>query len=138
MSILVAITVAVIFAAAVFLLTGRDLKGVAMGIFLLGHAANLAIVAASRSPLRKVPPVLGPEGRLTGAEADPLPQALVLTAIVIGFALQAFLLSLLVVTWRRTRSLQVDELRDPAKPHDQPQAAPEPPRVEAVEQEVGA
>lgn len=112
MSLILAITVGVIFAVSIFLLTGRELKGIAMGVFLLGHGANLAIVAVSRSPLGKTPPILGPHGVITGAEADPLPQALILTAIVIGFAVQAFLLSLLVLIWRRTRTLEIDTLRD--------------------------
>ena len=110
--VVIAITVGVIFAAAVFLLTGRDLKGIAMGVFLLSHGANLAIIAVSRSPLHKTPPVLGEAGLISGLEADPLPQALILIAIVIGFAVQAFLLSLLVLTWRRSRTLNIDQLRD--------------------------
>ena len=112
MSVILAITVGVVFAVSVFLLTGRELKGIAMGVFLLGHGANLAIIAVSRSPAGKTPPILGGHGAVTGTEVDPLPQALILTAIVIGFAVQAFLLSLLVLTWRRTRTLDVDELRD--------------------------
>ena len=112
MSLLLAITVAVIFACSIFLLTGRELKGMAMGVFLLGHGANLTIIAVSRSPLTKLPPILGEHGAVAGNEVDPLPQALILTAIVIGFAVQALLLSLLVLTWRRTRTLNVDELRD--------------------------
>ena len=112
MSLILAITVGVVFAASIFLLTGRELKGVAMGVFLLGHGANLAIIAVSRSPLGRTPPILGPHGAIAGTEADPLPQALILTAIVIGFAVQAFLLSLLVLTWRRTRTLEIDVLRD--------------------------
>ena len=112
MSLILAITVGVLFAASVFLLTGRELKGIAMGVFLLGHGANLALIAVSRSPLGRTPPILGPHGAIAGTEADPLPQALILTAIVIGFAVQAFLLSLLVLIWRRSRSLEIDELRD--------------------------
>jgi multicomponent Na+:H+ antiporter subunit C len=117
MSLILAMTVGVVFAASVFLLTGRELKGIAMGVFLLGHGANLAIIAVSRSPLGRTPPILGPHGTASGTEADPLPQALILTAIVIGFAVQAFLLSLLVLMWRRTRTLEIDVLRDAV--HDQ-------------------
>ena len=111
MSLILAITVGVAVACSIFLLTGRELKGIAMGVFLLGSAANLAIVAVSRSPLTKTPPILGLHGTVSGFEADPLPQALILTAIVIGFAVQAFLLSLLVLIWRRTGTLEIDELR---------------------------
>lgn len=116
MTLLLAITVGILFAASVYLLMSRELKAVAMGVFLLGHAGNLAIIAVSRDPLGRLAPVLGPHGELLGNEVDPLPQALILTAIVIGFALQALLLTLLVVTWRRTRTLEVDELASPDLP----------------------
>ena len=111
MTLLTAITVGVLFAAAVYLLLSKELKAVAMGVFLLGHAANLSILSVSRSPLGGRPPVLGENGQILGNEVDPLPQALILTAIVIGFAVQAFLLTLIVVTWRRTRTLELHELR---------------------------
>lgn len=108
MTFLTSLIVGVIFAAAIYLMLGRELKGVCMGVFLLGHGANLSIIATSRSPLSLQPPVL------TGAPldqlVDPLPQALILTAIVIGFAVQAFLLTLLVITWRRSQTLELKEL----------------------------
>ena len=116
MTILTAIMVAVIFAAATFLMLGRELKGVCMGVFLLGHGANLAILSSSTSPIGKLAPVLGGSASL-GDLADPLPQALILTAIVIGFAVQAFLLTLLVLTWRRNQTLEIDELAVEADAH---------------------
>lgn len=109
MTLLISIMVGVIFASAVYLMLGRELKGVCMGVFLLAHGANLTLLASSGSPIGKLPPVLGasvPFERLV----DPLPQALILTAIVIGFAVQAFLLTLLVVTWRKNQTLELDEL----------------------------
>jgi multicomponent Na+:H+ antiporter subunit C len=108
MTILTAVMVGVIFAAATYLMLGRELKGVCMGVFLLGHGANLAIIATSRSPIGLKPPVLGTAG--LSELVDPLPQALILTAIVIGFAVQAFLLTLLVITWRRNNTLELEEL----------------------------
>ncbi|MAE67638.1 MAG: hypothetical protein CMJ18_25575 [Phycisphaeraceae bacterium] len=109
MTFLTAIMVGVIFASATFLMLGRELKGVCMGVFLLGHGANLAIISSSTSPLGRIAPVLG-DGIDLGQYADPLPQALILTAIVIGFAVQAFLLTLLVLTWRRAQTLELSEL----------------------------
>lgn len=109
MTILTALMVGVIFASSVYLMLGRELKGVCMGVFLLGHGANLAIISSSTSPIGKVPPVLT-DGVALGQYVDPLPQALILTAIVIGFAVQAFLLTLLVLTWRRSQTLEMDEL----------------------------
>ena len=109
MTVLTSIIVGVMFAASTFLMLGRELKGVCMGVFLLGHGANLAILASSRSPVGKLPPVLAEHIGLEQL-VDPLPQALILTAIVIGFAVQAFLLTLLVVTWRKNQTLEVSEL----------------------------
>ncbi len=109
MTVLIAIMIGVIFAAATFLMLGRELKGVCMGVFLLGHGANLAILSVSGSPVGKLPPILGEGGELATL-VDPLPQALILTAIVIGFAIQAFLLTMLVLTWRRAGTLEVSEL----------------------------
>lgn len=109
MTLLTCIMIGVIFAASIYLMLGGELKEVCMGVFLLGHGANLTIIAASRSPIGLFPPVLG-QGYAMDRLVDPLPQALILTAIVIGFAVQAFLLTLLVVTWRRARSLEIDEL----------------------------
>ena len=109
MTILTALMVGVIFAASIYLMLGRELKGVCMGVFLLGHGANLAIIAASRSPIGKQVPVLE-DGTALSSYVDPLPQALILTAIVIGFAVQAFLLTLLVLTWRHSQTLEIDKL----------------------------
>lgn len=135
MTFLTALTVGIIFAAAVYMLMGRELKGVAMGMFLLGHAANLAIIAGSGSPVGKVPPILGPDGAVPPEAVDPLPQALILTAIVIGFAVQAFLLTLLVLTWRRNRTVVLDELESgrPASAPDAGQTGLERPPVTAGE-----
>ena len=71
----------------------RSLTRIVVGIGLIGNGANLLLVVAGSRP--GVPPIVG---RLTGA-TDPIPQALVLTAIVIGFALQAFLLALAWRSW---------------------------------------
>ncbi len=118
MTLLVSVCVGVLFAASIYMMMGRELKGVAMGVFLLGHAANLAIIAVSQSPLGKSPPVLQPDGSMLGTEVDPLPQALILTAIVIGFAVQAFLLTLLVLTWRRSQTMNLDDLARDEAPTD--------------------
>lgn len=114
MTVLLAICVAVIFAVSIYLMLGRELKGVAMGVFLLSHGAHLGIIAMSGQPLTvaggqaqpKGPPIVGH----AASPVDPLPQALVLTSIVISFAVMAFLLTLLVVTHRRAGQLSVDEL----------------------------
>ncbi len=102
--------VAVLVTVSIYLMLSRELKSVAMGVFVLGHGANLAIIAMSGSPVLpggglRNPPILGSSDLV-----DALPQALILTAIVINFAVMGFLLTLLIVTARRTGTLNVDEL----------------------------
>ncbi len=156
MTMVLAICVAVTFGVSIYLMLGRELKGIAMGVFLLGHAANLSIIAMSGSPILhthgaeasrapatlepisehldeqrhplmtgvniKQPPVLEHHEPMTDPLAtivDPLPQALILTAIVISFGVMAFLLTLLVVTSRRTHTLAIAELaQEPAPEPD--------------------
>lgn len=123
MTIVLAICVVVVTAVSLYLLTGRELKSIAMGVFLLGHAANLSIIAMSRSPVignnaLKTAPILTDSVNRDAplnSMVDPLPQALILTAIVIGFAVMAFLLSLLVVTARQTATLDTDDLHTQAR-----------------------
>jgi multicomponent Na+:H+ antiporter subunit C len=123
MTIVLAICVVVVTAVSLYLLTGRELKSIAMGVFLLGHAANLSIIAMSRSPvignnaLKSAPILTDAVNRDAplNSMVDPLPQALILTAIVIGFAVMAFLLSLLVVTARQTATLDTDDLHKQAQ-----------------------
>jgi len=120
MTLLISVCVAVIFGVGVYLLLGRELKGMAMGLFLISHGANLGILAMSGQPLRTTsagvtqlgPPILGQ----SAPPVDPLPQALILTSIVISFAVTAFLLTLLVATYRRVNHLAVDELASDDRP----------------------
>jgi multicomponent Na+:H+ antiporter subunit C len=70
---------------------------------VLGNGVNVLIVAAGSSPAEA--PIIGRAGELT----DPLPQALVLTAIVIGFALLSFVLAL---AWRNWTITENDEVED--------------------------
>jgi len=110
MTTVLAVCVAVLVTVSIYLMLSRELKSVAMGVFVLGHGANLAIIAMSGSPVLpggglRNPPILGSSNLV-----DALPQALILTAIVINFAVMGFLLTLLIVTARRTGTLNVDEL----------------------------
>ena len=123
-----AICVGLLVAVSLYLLLGRELKGIAMGVFLLSHAAHLSIIAMSGSPIIhhegrpadvKAPPVLTERTHLDdplAAMVDPLPQALILTAIVISFGVMGFLLALTVVTGRSAQTLDVDELGSRDRP----------------------
>ena len=92
--ILVLLSISIVVAAAVYLSLSRDLFRVVAGLTLLGAATNLIMFAAGRfaSP---APPLLGSiEDAASAAASNPLVQALVLTAIVISFALLCFSLVL--------------------------------------------
>lgn len=101
MTLAIAAAAGTVFAAGTYMLLRRNLVRVVIGIALLSNGANLVILAAA-GLVPGQPPLLGPGGASPGAAADPLPQAFVLTAIVITFALQAFALALAYAVYRRT------------------------------------
>jgi multicomponent Na+:H+ antiporter subunit C len=103
MSAVMMLVIGVLFAVGSYLLMERSLTRIALGVGVIGNGINLLIIATgSRSGEA---PILGRDGEL----ADPLPQALVLTAIVIGFGLLSFLLAL---AWRNWTISENDEVED--------------------------
>ena len=89
-----------LYAAGVYLLLDRSLTRVLLGFVLLGNATNLLLLSAGGPA--GLPPILGysdPE-----QFNDPLPQALILTAIVITFGVSAFVLAIIHRSWRLARN----------------------------------
>lgn len=133
MEVLLAVATGVLTACAVHLILSRHLLRVAIGLVLFGNAANLIIFQAGRlGPL--APPIIDPEqGVLGAAVANPLPQALVLTAIVISFGLVAFTLVLLLKGHERLGTIDADDLRETDRPAGSAkETVPAPPRQEAA------
>jgi multicomponent Na+:H+ antiporter subunit C len=96
----VALALWVVLAAGLYLALSRDVLRCVVGLALLGNAVNLVLLAAGR--LDSTQPAVIEVGRQTLQHAaNPLPQALVLTAIVIGFALMCFALVLVMQIVRR-------------------------------------
>jgi multicomponent Na+:H+ antiporter subunit C len=129
----VALAVFASLAAGIYLMLSRDLLRCVLGLALLGNGANLALFAAGRLGPDQPPVVPLGEVALAGA-ANPLPQALVLTAIVIGFALLCFSLVLVLRLIQRAGTDDALELRaaEPvATDAVKPPLADDPPRVEA-------
>jgi multicomponent Na+:H+ antiporter subunit C len=91
-----AIAVAVLTAVGTYLIVRGGAVRLILGFILLGHAANLVIIAAGGTFRRDAP--LVDDGVLVDSMADPLPQAFVLTAIVITFGVTVYLLSLVART----------------------------------------
>lgn len=118
------IAMAVLFACGVYLLLERSLTRMLLGFLLLGNALNLLLLTMSGAAGK--PPI----GKTADGITDPLPQAFALTAIVITFAVSAFLLALIHRSWQLSRAdeVAVDEADvaigrgrdDPA--HDDPAA----------------
>lgn len=103
MELVVAAVIAVLTATGVFLLLRARTFPVVLGLSLLSYAVNLFLFASGGLRFGQ-PPIVGASAAMT----DPLPQALVLTAIVIGFGMSAFLIVLAIGLRRATGSDHVD------------------------------
>jgi multicomponent Na+:H+ antiporter subunit C len=99
------LTVGGLYAVGFFLLLQRSLMRVLLGVVVLGHGTNLLLQLVGGPPARA--PIVGQAPPQTFA--DPLPQALALTAVVITFALTTFLLAL---GYRSFTLLGHDEVQD--------------------------
>ncbi|SHK98939.1 Na+/H+ antiporter subunit C [Phytopseudomonas punonensis] len=102
MEALYALTLGVLTAAGVYLLMRARVYPVVMGLTLISYAVNLFLFAMGRLGTG-VPAVIGKSTE----HGDPLPQALVLTAIVIGFAMTAFVV---VLSLRALGELRTDHV----------------------------
>jgi len=94
MELLLSIFIGALFAGSLYCLLQRSLSRMIIGLMLLGQAANLLVFTAGGLTYG-TPPLVAASGEPVVGQADPLPQALVLTAIVISFGLIAFSLALL-------------------------------------------
>ena len=107
-----AVLIGVLYAVGTYLLLQRTLTRIVLGLGLLSHGANLLLLAAGgRSGA--VPFSGSVDGAAGAGTADPLPQAMVLTAIVITFGVTAFLLALAFRSWLLTgEDLVQDDVED--------------------------
>lgn len=111
MEILWSLVVGMFVAASIYLMLERHILRLLFGLILLSSAINIAIFTAGRltpglPPLIDAHSILPPEGA-----ANPLPQALILTAIVIGFGLLVFALMLFYRAYSEARSADIDAMR---------------------------
>jgi multicomponent Na+:H+ antiporter subunit C len=130
-SLILIVIMGVLFAAGVYAMLERSLTRVLIGFLLLGNAANLFLLIVMGEP--GVAPFYGAASS-PEEMSDPLPQALTLTAIVITFAVSAFLLALIYRSWQlgqadtveddevdlavRERALETEETLDDEGPFD--------------------
>ena len=103
------VVIAALFTVGVYLLLERSLSRVLVGVILLGNGANLLFLVAGGAAGR--PPILGQAAARD--MSDPLPQAMVLTAIVITLGMTAFLLAMAYRSWQLNEHDEVqDDLED--------------------------
>ncbi len=108
MELLLALVVGALYAGGLYLMMRRSIVKLIIGLALLGHAANLLIFTIGRLNHNNPPLIAAGDQGISGSFADPVPQALILTAIVIGFGVQAFALVLLK---RVYQTLGTDDLK---------------------------
>ena len=115
-----AVVIGILFAASVYLMLGRNLIKFLFGLILISTAANLAIFVAGRLTWG-APGLIPPDAAAPLADAaNALPQALILTAIVISFGLLAFALVLAYSAYLELGTVNTDEMRvaEPVEPPD--------------------
>lgn len=95
-SLTLVVLMAVLFGAGISIMLERSITRVLIGFLLVGNAVNILIYLMSGAP--GLPPILG-EGVDPDEISDPLPQAFVLTAIVINLGITAFMLALIYRSW---------------------------------------
>ena len=99
MSVLLAVVTSALFGGGVYMILSRHVVRMVLGLSLLTTAVNLVIFQAGRIRTAQ-PPLIREGAERLGESADPLPQALILTAIVIGFALTVMLAALALRSYR--------------------------------------
>ncbi|MEX0684588.1 MAG: Na+/H+ antiporter subunit C [Balneolales bacterium] len=111
METLLAFIVGGLFASSIYLMLRKNLIRIIIGLILLSNAVNLLIFTMGRLTSAN-PPLIAEGANVAEAGiANPLPQALILTAIVIGFGLLAFALVLAYRSYMELNTVEVDELR---------------------------
>ncbi|WP_430507993.1 Na(+)/H(+) antiporter subunit C [Rossellomorea marisflavi] len=107
MELLMAIVIGILFSCAVYLMLSKSLLRIIIGTAVLSHGAHLLILTVS-SLKRGAAPLLGQHAE---SYVDPLPQALILTAIVISFGVTAFFLVLAYRAYQELGTDNMDQLR---------------------------
>lgn len=102
-----ALLVGILFAGATYLILQRSFVRILFGFVVLSNAANLLVLSMSGRPDDRAAPIVSDPA---GALVDPLPQALILTAIVIGFGVVAYLVLLLYRIFLDQKTTNAEEL----------------------------
>lgn len=110
MEILLIIIIGLLYAAGIYMMLRRSMVKLIIGLILLGNGANMLIFLLGRIVKGKPPIIESTAKMLTEIYADPIPQALILTAIVISFGLQSFAIILVKRAYKVAKTDDLDEL----------------------------
>ena len=110
MEVILAVLIGVLYASGIYMMVRRSLVKLLIGLILVGNGANLLIFLLGRITKGKPPVIPDAVKVFQDAYADPVPQALILTAIVISFGLQAFSIILLKQVYNVNHSDDLDVL----------------------------
>lgn len=112
MELILAVTIGILYAAGVYLMLRRSIIKLILGMIFLGNATNLIIFAAGGLTNGAPSFLTNDNNPIAGTIADPLPQALILTAIVIGLGFIAFAIVLKYKFWQITGTDDLDQLKE--------------------------
>lgn len=112
MSTLLPFVIGTLFAVSFYLLLRRSMVKVILGLMLLGQGINLLIFTSAGLDSAQPPVIPGSVETLAAPHADPLPQALILTAIVISFGILAFALALMRKAHETLKTDDLDQMRE--------------------------
>ena len=110
MATLFTVSIGVLFAGGAYMLMRRSFIKIVIGLVLLSHGANLLIFTVARPVAGRPPLVRAGEEALVGAYSDPLPGALILTAIVISFGIVSYTIVLIKRTYQDVGTDDLEEL----------------------------
>lgn len=110
MELLLIFIIGLLHASGIYMLLRRSMFKMIIGLILLGNGVNLLIFLVGKLTKGHPPVIADGTKQLTEIYADPLPQALILTAIVIGFGLQSFAIILIKKVYQVLETDDLDEL----------------------------
>jgi len=110
MELLLAITIGLLYASGIYMMLRRSMVKLIIGIILIGNGVNFLIFVLGRITKGSTPIIPADSNTFIEAYADPVPQALILTAIVISFGLQAFAIVLIKRVYKVVETDDIDQI----------------------------
>ncbi|AJY73958.1 Na(+)/H(+) antiporter subunit C [Paenibacillus beijingensis] len=107
MELYMSLAIGVLFAVGVYLILSKSLLRIILGTSLLTHGVHLLLLTMSR-PKKGAPPLLGEHAK---SYVDPLPQALILTSIVISFGVTSFFFVLAYKAYQKLGTDDMEQLK---------------------------